>query len=131
MISRYADHAANERTYLAWIRTAISVMIFGFLIEKFDLILSHTVNEKTGEFFQASIAVELLGLVIFITGILITIFATVRFFRYKRYILAEECFLYSVKKTTLFLSSIIVFLSIFLLIYMLYEFEIDIRLGLG
>lgn len=39
MISRYSDHAANERTYLAWVRTAIAVMAFGFLVEKFDLFL--------------------------------------------------------------------------------------------
>ncbi|MGD0024722.1 MAG: DUF202 domain-containing protein [Xanthobacteraceae bacterium] len=39
MIKRYSDHAANERTFLAWVRTAIAVMAFGFLIEKFDLFL--------------------------------------------------------------------------------------------
>jgi len=37
MIKRYSDHAANERTFLAWVRTAIAVMAFGFLIERFDL----------------------------------------------------------------------------------------------
>jgi putative membrane protein len=37
MIKRYNDHAANERTFLAWVRTAIAVMAFGFLIERFDL----------------------------------------------------------------------------------------------
>ena len=42
MISRYSDHAANERTYLAWVRTAIAVMAFGFLVEKFDLVLKAT-----------------------------------------------------------------------------------------
>ena len=40
MIKRYSDHAANERTFLAWVRTAIAVMAFGFLIERFDLILA-------------------------------------------------------------------------------------------
>ena len=39
MIERYSDHAANERTFLAWIRTAIAVMAFGFLVERFDLFL--------------------------------------------------------------------------------------------
>jgi putative membrane protein len=37
MIKRYSDHAANERTFLAWVRTAIAVMAFGFVIERFDL----------------------------------------------------------------------------------------------
>jgi putative membrane protein len=39
MKERYSDHAANERTFLAWVRTAIAVMAFGFLVEKFDLFL--------------------------------------------------------------------------------------------
>jgi putative membrane protein len=37
MIRDYADHAANERTFLAWLRTGIAVVAFGFLIEKFNL----------------------------------------------------------------------------------------------
>jgi putative membrane protein len=39
MIERYAEHAANERTFLAWVRTAIAIMAFGFLVEKFDIFL--------------------------------------------------------------------------------------------
>ncbi len=30
-------HMANERTFLAWIRTSISVMAFGFVVERFSL----------------------------------------------------------------------------------------------
>ena len=37
MILRYADHAANERTFLAWVRTGIATIAFGFVIEKFNL----------------------------------------------------------------------------------------------
>jgi len=38
-IKNFRDHAANERTFLAWIRTAIAIMAFGFLLERFDLFL--------------------------------------------------------------------------------------------
>jgi putative membrane protein len=41
MIKRYSDHASNERTFLSWVRTAIAVMAFGFLIERFDLFLRY------------------------------------------------------------------------------------------
>ncbi|HFD15749.1 MAG TPA: DUF202 domain-containing protein [Rhodospirillales bacterium] len=34
MIERFRDHAANERTYLAWVRTAVTVMGFGLLVER-------------------------------------------------------------------------------------------------
>jgi putative membrane protein len=43
MIKNFSDHAANERTFLAWVRTAIAVMAFGFLIERFDLFLHDVV----------------------------------------------------------------------------------------
>ena len=39
MIRNFGDHSANERTFLAWVRTAIAIMAFGFLVEKFDLFL--------------------------------------------------------------------------------------------
>jgi putative membrane protein len=39
MIRNFSDHAANERTFLAWVRTAIALMAFGFLVAKFDLFL--------------------------------------------------------------------------------------------
>ncbi len=30
-------HMANERTFLAWIRTSVAIMAFGFVVEKFSL----------------------------------------------------------------------------------------------
>jgi putative membrane protein len=31
MIERYADHSANERTFLAWVRTVIAIEGFGIV----------------------------------------------------------------------------------------------------
>jgi putative membrane protein len=39
MIPGYSDHAANEQTFLAWVRTGIAVIAFGFVIEKFNLLI--------------------------------------------------------------------------------------------
>jgi putative membrane protein len=44
MIQGYADHAANERTFLAWMRTGVAVIAFGFVIEKFNLFLLSLLN---------------------------------------------------------------------------------------
>ena len=33
--SRARDHMANERTYLAWLRTAVNVMIVGLAVARF------------------------------------------------------------------------------------------------
>ncbi len=32
-------HMANERTFLAWIRTSLGIMAFGFVVEKFALFI--------------------------------------------------------------------------------------------
>lgn len=33
------EHLANERTLLAWIRTAVGIMAFGFVVVKFSLFI--------------------------------------------------------------------------------------------
>ena len=35
MIRNFSDHAATERTFLAWVSTATAVMAFGFLVKRF------------------------------------------------------------------------------------------------
>jgi putative membrane protein len=35
------SHMANERTFLAWARTSISLLAFGFVIERFDIFLQY------------------------------------------------------------------------------------------
>lgn len=37
--SNARDHMANERTFLAWIRTSIGIMAFGFVVEKFAIFI--------------------------------------------------------------------------------------------
>jgi putative membrane protein len=39
MIANYTNHAANERTFLAWIRTGLAVAAFGFFLFKLNLFL--------------------------------------------------------------------------------------------
>ncbi|MGB8522826.1 MAG: DUF202 domain-containing protein [Candidatus Acidiferrales bacterium] len=34
-----SNHLANERTFLAWIRTSISIIVFGFVVAKFGITL--------------------------------------------------------------------------------------------
>lgn len=36
---KVGDYLANERTFLAWIRTSISVIVFGFVVAKFGITL--------------------------------------------------------------------------------------------
>jgi putative membrane protein len=39
LIRNFTEHSANERTFLGWIRTAIAVIAFGFVLEKFNLFI--------------------------------------------------------------------------------------------
>ncbi len=34
-----SDHLANERTYLAWVRTGIAIIALGFVVARFGLFL--------------------------------------------------------------------------------------------
>lgn len=43
-----SDHMANERTFLAWIRTGVAFIGFGFVIAKFTLFLELIKGVKTG-----------------------------------------------------------------------------------
>jgi putative membrane protein len=37
MIANYTNHAANERTFLAWIRTGLAMAAFGFFLVKLNV----------------------------------------------------------------------------------------------
>jgi putative membrane protein len=88
MIEHYSDHAANERTFLAWVRTAIAVMAFGFLIERFDIFLAvmtsgaHSRAVTLGEHKFANDA----GLAFILIGVAMIAIAAIRFFRIGRQI---------------------------------------------
>ncbi len=38
-LARTTTHLANSRTFLAWVRTVIALMAFGFVLERIDLFL--------------------------------------------------------------------------------------------
>ena len=119
MIKNYSDHAANERTYLAWVRTSIAIMAFGFLIEKFEIFISYVGKAVEDEkHFQSSLLAELAGLSLFLVGILIIIVATLRFFMHKEAIEVDDTIPYSVKKINIFLSALIILIAVFLFVYM-------------
>ncbi|MFC4525953.1 DUF202 domain-containing protein [Dyella halodurans] len=118
MIPHFTDHAANERTYLAWVRTAISVMAFGFLLERFDIFLTYAtrVSDRavTGLHTRAS---EWLGLGLLLVGALIILGATQRFYRNRRTIEAAESSPYGDYWIARVMSALLIIMALFLMLY--------------
>jgi putative membrane protein len=91
MIQGYADHAANERTFLAWVRTGVAVIAFGFVIERFNLFLLSLQDAATLDPIRHSQLERLSGpsthyqgLALIVVGIVLLIVATIRFVRTER-----------------------------------------------
>ncbi len=118
MIPRFTDHAANERTYLAWVRTAITVMAFGFLLERFDIFLAYAVRStgKTipGLHVRAS---EWLGLMLLLFGALMVLFATIRFTKNRKLIAADEMCSYGGTWLDHVMGPVLIAMAVFLLVY--------------
>jgi putative membrane protein len=116
MIPGYSDHAANERTFLAWVRTGIAVIAFGFVIEKFNLfvltIASSTSSEATqrllerlqGPFGRYD------GHALIFGGLALIVVATVRFVRTGRWLDDPEAHAADSVRTELILSAALVLL---------------------
>ncbi|MGA7372955.1 MAG: DUF202 domain-containing protein [Methyloceanibacter sp.] len=87
MIRGYSDHAANERTFLAWLRTSIAVIAFGFVVEKlnlFALTMSSASLDETRRSQLERLAGPLgrgAGHAFIVVGILFIVVATFRFVR--------------------------------------------------
>jgi putative membrane protein len=72
--SKYIQqHLANERTYLAWVRTAITIMGVGYLAVKLHF-FSEMVPSKSGDLLA-----RFIGLSAIIVGIIIILCATVNY----------------------------------------------------
>jgi putative membrane protein len=120
MITRYSDHAANERTFLAWVRTAIALMAFGFVIERFDLFLRYAaplaaqqkITPHGGAFANTA------GLAFIVLGITIIVIAGWRFVRTAKDINSDNKVASPGERFGLALSGMLGLLSAALLLYL-------------
>lgn len=115
MIPRYSDHAANERTFLAWVRTGIATIAFGFVIEKFNLFI--LVMEKANQISRSEhrllgklsgLLGEYDGTVLIFIGIALIALATMRFVRTSKLIDDEQAHSVQSIRTELVLSLVLI-----------------------
>jgi len=80
-----SDHLANERTFLAWIRTSIGIMAFGFVVVKFTLFI-----KQISLLLGKETVVRQHGYSSFIGILLVCVGAATSIFSYSRYATAKN-----------------------------------------
>jgi putative membrane protein len=128
VIRGYSDHAANERTFLAWLRTGIAVIAFGFVVEKFNLFVLTIASTAAIDAARRSELERLAGpfsayegLALILIGIIIVIIAAARFARTRRLLDDQEMHSVSISHVELVLTAVLALVvagfSVYLVIY--------------
>ena len=79
---------AAERTLLAWSRTSITVMVFGFVVERFGL-LAKMLLPKGAEIIERDISFWI-GLVFILFGVTLSLVSTMQYLRVLKTLRKEE-----------------------------------------
>lgn len=76
------DHLANERTFLAWMRTSVGIMAFGFVVVKFSLFVKQiSLIVGKGDIIQNRGYSAIVGIVLVAVG---TVTSVLSYIRYKQ-----------------------------------------------
>ena len=118
-----SDHLANERTFLAWIRTSIGIMAFGFVVVRFSLFVKQLTTILDKDKLAAGAPgpehsghSAFIGIVLVASGLVTTVFAFVRFMRIRSQIESGE---YRSSSPLIWLLTAFIFLvSVLLIVYL-------------
>lgn len=119
------DHLANERTFLAWIRTGLGIIVLGFVIERFSIFIKRmafylSCNPKLDQnhaIFMLTRHESLFGVLLVILGVLLCIFAFFKFKKIEKQINAGTY--YSSMWLDIILTLSVIVIGIFLIIYLI------------
>lgn len=84
-------HMANERTFLAWVRTSIGIMAFGFVLERFALFIKQMSYVLGGSSMGKALpptdqSSSIAGIVLVGLGALLCVLAFIRYKKVERQI---------------------------------------------
>jgi putative membrane protein len=74
--NRARDHLANERTFLAWVRTSVAIVVFGFAIGRFAIAMRQltafqgVASKTTGLSVWMGMSSILAGVVMVVAGLM-------------------------------------------------------------
>ncbi|MGD0226050.1 MAG: DUF202 domain-containing protein [Terriglobia bacterium] len=77
-IGKASDHLANERTFLAWIRTSISIIVFGFVVAKFGITLREFLRVQGNATHESAMSLAI-GVGFMAMGIFMAIVSLIRY----------------------------------------------------
>ena len=110
---------ANERTFLAWIRTSIAIMAFGFVVEKFSLFV-----KQMGYYLGKEVAPpqpgysSLIGILLVLLGVVMGSLAFVRYKTVEKQIDDDTYRPSPILSVLLFLSMLSI--GVFLILYLIH-----------
>ncbi|TLV02466.1 YidH family protein [Dyadobacter luticola] len=112
------DHLANERTFLAWIRTSIGIMGFGFVVVKFSLFVRQitAVLGQKAEIPRTGYS-PVIGILLVVLGAMTTLFSYIRYMNTKK--LLESGQYYHSTLLIKLMTAAIFLISILLIVYLL------------
>lgn len=116
-IGKPNDHLANERTFLAWLRTSIGIMGFGFIVVKFSMFIRQISFIVEDQSSPSKVSFSgIIGVILVAIGALTAVMA---YANYKKIEKQLESDTYSNSNPlTTFLTVGMVFISIILIWYL-------------
>ena len=78
--NRARDHLANERTFLAWVRTGVAIVVFGFALGRFAVAIRQFMEIQGRVSPTAGLSVWF-GMIAIVAGVVMTLAGLVRYRR--------------------------------------------------
>ncbi|MGE0194645.1 MAG: YidH family protein [Methylocystis sp.] len=120
MIRDYTNVAANERTFLAWVRTGVAVIALGFDIERFNLFLVTIAGAVVADAERLHLhrlqnpASRYGGAALVGAGVTLIVISTIRFIHTARLLSRDEPYTARATNVSLyFLSALLIAVAVF------------------
>lgn len=112
------DHLANERTLLAWIRTSIGIMAFGFVVVKFSLFVKQIslLLGKNNVIAQHGYS-SMIGILLVVVGAIVLVLSYIKYKQTEKQLTNET---FQSSSALIFSLTIVIFIiSILLILYLI------------